>query len=217
MATGPSPPRSGQAARAWLGSPPGAHGVTAVRPGGAGTKSLLGRGLPADPEPVLCGHLGAAARVGRRARAGHGGGRAAAGPEGNTGEARGGRAESPPPPPLPTRPLPITLPVGFLSLPPPPTGSRAGAAQRKSISRRQLRPALAKQPPGRDGERPRLRITDEVVSSSWRFYSSRPSQSASAPPPGQSWPFPHFGDQPIAALGIMGDVVQECGRGGTCF
>lgn len=99
----------------------------------------------------------------------------------------------------------------------PPTGSRAGAAQRKSISRRQLRPVLTKQPRGRDGERPRLRIRDKVVPSLWRFYSSRPSQSASAPPPGPSWPFPHFGDQPIAARCIMGDVVPERGRGGTCL
>lgn len=154
--------------------------------------------------------------MGRGARAGHAEGRAAAEPKGIP-ERRGAVGRRRLHPPLPTRPLPITLPVGFLSLSPPPTGCRAGAAQRKSISRRQLRPALAKQPPGRDGKRPRLRITDEVVPSSWRFYSSRPSQSASAPPPGQSWPFPHFGDQPIAALGVMGVVVQECGRGGTCF
>lgn len=37
----------------------------------------------------------------------------------------------------------------------------------------------------------RRRITDEVVPSSWRFYSSRPSQSASAPPPPAAWPGGH--------------------------
>lgn len=198
---------------------PEPHGATAVRPGETGTKSFLGRGLPADPKPVLCGHLGQRPGWGGGLRAGQGGGGAAAGPEGNTVKARASRAETslPPSPDFPLAPSPLPCEWASCQCRRPPTGSRAGAAKRKSISRRQLRPAFTKQPPGRDGERPRLRIRDKVVPCLWRFYSSRPSQSASAPPPGPSWPFPHFGDQPIAARCIMGDVVPERGRGGTCL
>lgn len=216
MATGPSPPRSDQAAEPRSVLRPGPTGPRLSDPEEQGQRASSAAGYRQLPSRFSAdtwgqrpgwgeGHERETVEEGR--------------PPGLRGipERSGAGGRSRLQPPLSSRPLPITLPVGFLSPSPPPTGSGAGAAQRKSISRRQLRPALAKQPPGGDGERPSLRITDEVVPSSWRFYSSRPSQSASAPPPGRSQPFPHFGDQPIADRGIMGDVVRECGRGGTCF
>lgn len=55
-----------------------------------------------------------------------------------------------------------------------------------------------------------------LAPSLWRLYSSRPSHSASAPPPGPAGPFPHSGDESPAARGIVGVVVPECGRGRTC-
>ena len=120
-----------------------------------------------------------------------------------------------PQPPLPSCLLPITLSVGFSSPSPPPRSS--GAAQRQPIRGRQLRPVLAKQPLGWDGARTRLGIWEEVGFSWWRSYSSRRLYSASAPPPGSAGPFPHLGADRAAARGIVGVVVPECGRGGTCF
>lgn len=106
------------------------------------------------------------------------------------------------------------LPVGFSSPSPTPTGSRARAAQRKPISGRQLRPALAKQPPGADGERPGPRIRDKVGS---QIVEILLFPRTLLPLRLLAEPFPHFGVLPPAARGIVGDVVLECGRGGTCF
>lgn len=49
----------------------------------------------------------------------------------------------------------------------------------------------------------------------WGFYSSCPSHSASAPPPCPALPL--LGDLRPVARRIVGDVVQECGRRGTCL
>lgn len=49
-------------------------------------------------------------------------------------ERRGAGGRSRLHPPLRSRPLPITLPVGFLSLSPPPTGSRAGARSESRLA-----------------------------------------------------------------------------------
>lgn len=94
---------------------------------------------------------------------GHRGGEAAPGPRGSgTDASRMDRDASNRGFPLAPSSLPCL--VGFSSLSPTPTGFRAGAAQRKPISGRQLRPALAKQPPGRDEERPELGISNKVDS-----------------------------------------------------
>lgn len=111
-------------------------------------------------EPGLRGRPAAAAPMGRRAdrcraRQRRGGRR----PEGLSQRLGQGERRR-----LPSRPLPITLFVGFSSPSPTPTGFQAGPAQRKPISGRQQLPAPAKQPPGRDGETPGLGMKDKVGS-----------------------------------------------------
>lgn len=213
-ATGPSPPCSDHAARATLGSPPGAKGARLSDPEGQGQRAppAVAGGCGPGAEPGLRGRPAAAAPMGRRAdrcreRQRRGGRR----PKGISQRRGQGERRR-----LPSRPLPITLFVGFSSPPPTPTGFQAGAAQRKPISGRQQPPAPAKQPPGRDGERPGLGIRDKVGSQLVEIIllSSLALRFRSA-----SWPrpSPHFGLQPPATCGIVGDVVPEDGRGGTCF
>lgn len=112
-ATEPSPTRLDHAARARLGSSPGDHRAVAVRLGGAGTKSLLAAagGCRPVPKPDLRGLPAAAAPVLRGT--GCSGGGAATGPEGFREWRRSGRLGRLHLP-LPSRPLPITLPCGLL-------------------------------------------------------------------------------------------------------
>ena len=106
-------------------------------------------------------------------------------------ETRAGWTE--PPPTAASLSPPYSLPclVGFSSLSPTPTGFRAGAAQRKPISGRQPRPALAKQPPGRDEERPELGISSKVdsrlVGILLRSSLTLCFRSASLPCPSPAW------------------------------
>ena len=159
-ATGPSPPCSDHAARATLGSPPGAKGARLSDPEGQGQRAspAVARGCGPVAEPGLRGRPAAAAPMGRGAdqcvARRRRGGRLPEGLSQRRGQGERRR--------LPSRPLPITLFVGFSSPSPTPTGFQAGAAQRKPISGRQQPPAPAKQPPGRDGERPGLGIRDKV-------------------------------------------------------
>lgn len=148
---------------------PGPTGLRLSEPEAQGQRAspAAAGGYRPVPSPGLRGPPAAAAPVLRGA--GRSGGRAAAGPEGFR-EWRGSHGLQCRHPVLLSRTLPITLTVGFPSLP-PPTGARAGAAQRKRIRGRQLRPALAKQPPGRDGERPGLGIRDEVGFPAYRDFT----------------------------------------------
>lgn len=117
--------------------------------------------------------------------------------------------------PASLRPLPIILPVGYLSPPPPPTGS--WAAQREPVRGRQRRPvALVKQPPGRDEDRTRLGIGDEV---GFQLVEILLRSSLATPLPLRlpaAGPFPLFGGERPGARGIVGVVVPECRRGSTC-
>ena len=188
-ATGPSPPHLDHAARATLGSLPGAQGprLSDLEQQGQRPSSAVARSCGSALERGLRRRPAAAAPMGRGA--GHGGGEVAPGPRGSGRDAslldrdasnRG----------FPLAPSSLPCLVGFSSLLPTPTGFRAGAAQRKPFSGRQLRPALAKQPPGRDEERPELGISNKVgsrlvglllLSLTLRF------RSASLPGPSPSW------------------------------
>lgn len=125
---------------------------------------------PSPPRPPAAAAAGPQARSPRtpssrgRGAAGGGAQRSRGGRRRRGSASDAGRAGWDASAPASLCPFPITLPVGFLSPspPPPPTGS--WAAQRKPIRGRQLRPALAKQPPGRDEERTRLGIGDEAGS-----------------------------------------------------
>lgn len=189
-ATGPSPPHSDHAARATLGSLPGALGprLSDLERQGQRPSSAVAGSCGSALERGLRGRPAAAAPMGRGT--GHGGGEAAPGPRGSGRDASGmDRDASNRGFPLAPSSLPCL--VGFTSLSPTPTGFRAGAAQRKPISGRQLRPALTKQPPGGDEERPELGISNKVgsrlvgilllLSLTLRF------RSASLPGPSPAW------------------------------
>lgn len=152
-AAGTQPARSNHAARAPLSSPPAAH-----RPRG---QTQRGRDKEPHGRPVPksgpCGRPAAAARVRRGGGARRRG--VAAGRRIST-SGSGGQAGTSPAPRSSGAFSPFTLSVGFSSPSPPPTGS--GAAQRKPIRERQLRPVPVKHPLGWDGERTRLGMRNEV-------------------------------------------------------
>lgn len=165
---------------------------------------------PPVPKPGLLGRPAAAAG-GRRGAGHNGAGAAAAG-----GVPRATRAEpaGTPPPRLPSAPSP--LPCQWASCHRRRRRRRQQAPGRRSESRLEgvscvprwrssLQVGMKKR---RDWE-----SATRLVPSLWRFYSAGPSHSASAPPPG---PFPRFGGERPAARGIVGVVVPESRRGGTC-